>query len=49
MAEPVVLREVSGDGVAVLTLNRPQVLNALSRQLLDELSRWDEHFAPLRA
>jgi enoyl-CoA hydratase len=39
MAEPVVLREVSSDGVALLTLNRPQAMNALSRQLLGELAR----------
>ncbi|HEY6353011.1 MAG TPA: enoyl-CoA hydratase [Burkholderiaceae bacterium] len=38
MTEPVVLREVGGDGVAVVTLNRPQSMNALSRQLLDELA-----------
>jgi enoyl-CoA hydratase len=39
MAEPVVLREVGSDGVAVITLNRPQAMNALSRELLDELAR----------
>jgi enoyl-CoA hydratase/carnithine racemase len=35
MVEPVVLSEVSSDGVALLTLNRPQAMNALSRELLD--------------
>jgi enoyl-CoA hydratase len=39
MAEPVVLHEVSSDGVAVLTLNRPQAMNALSRELLDALAK----------
>jgi len=39
MAEPVVLREVGSDGVAVVTLNRPQAMNALSRELLAELAR----------
>ena len=39
MSESVVLREVGGDGVAVVTLNRPQAMNALSRELLDELAR----------
>ena len=39
MNEPVVLREVGSDGVAVVTLNRPQAMNALSRGLLDELAR----------
>src|SRR5512143_591615 len=39
MVEAVVLREVSSDGVAVVTLNRPHAMNALSRQLLDELAR----------
>src|SRR3974390_2920105 len=36
--EPVLLRE-DGDGVCVLTLNRPQMRNALSEELLSELSR----------
>jgi len=39
MVEPVVLCEVSSDGVAVVTLNRPQAMNALSRELLNELAR----------
>jgi len=39
MAESIVLRDVSEDGVAVLTLNRPRSMNALSRELLDELAR----------
>src|SRR6185503_20638539 len=38
MTEPVVLHEVSPDGVAVVTLNRPQAMNALSRALLDALA-----------
>ena len=39
MVEQVVLCEVSSDGVAVVTLNRPHAMNALSRELLDELAR----------
>jgi len=39
MAESVVLREVSDDGVAVVTMNRPHAMNALSRGLLDDLAR----------
>ncbi|HTP71448.1 MAG TPA: enoyl-CoA hydratase [Burkholderiaceae bacterium] len=39
MPEPVVLCEISPEGVAVLTLNRPHAMNALSRGLLDELAR----------
>ena len=38
MTEPVVLREVDAQGLALITLNRPQVLNALSRDLLDHLA-----------
>jgi enoyl-CoA hydratase len=38
MPEPVVLHELSSDGVATLTLNRPQAMNALSRELLDALA-----------
>jgi enoyl-CoA hydratase len=38
MTDPVVLHEVPSDGVAVVTLNRPQVMNALSRELLDALA-----------
>jgi enoyl-CoA hydratase len=39
MADPTLLSEISDDGVAVVTLNRPQAMNALSRELLDELAR----------
>ena len=39
MSEPVVLRDVGSDGIARVTLNRPQAMNALSRELLDELAR----------
>jgi len=39
MTEALVLCEVSADGVAVLTLNRPQAMNALSRELLNVLAR----------
>ncbi|HEU5296049.1 MAG TPA: enoyl-CoA hydratase [Burkholderiaceae bacterium] len=45
MAEPIVLREVSDDGVAVVTLNRPQAMNALSRELLDALARTIDELA----
>jgi len=39
MSEPVVLRDVGSVGIARVTLNRPQAMNALSRELLDELAR----------
>ena len=39
MSEPVVLRDVGSDDIARVTLNRPQAMNALSRELLDELAR----------
>jgi enoyl-CoA hydratase len=38
MTEPLVLQEVSSDGVAVISLNRPEAMNALSRELLDALA-----------
>jgi enoyl-CoA hydratase len=38
MTTPVVLIERSSEGYAVLTLNRPQAMNALSRQLRSELA-----------
>jgi len=38
MADPLVLSDVSDDGIAVLTLNRPQAMNALSRALLGALA-----------
>jgi len=38
MTEPVVRCEVDAQGIALVTLNRPQVLNALSRELLDLLA-----------
>jgi len=39
MTEPVVLQDLSSDGVATLTLNRPHAMNALSRGLLDALAK----------
>jgi enoyl-CoA hydratase len=38
-SESVVLCEVDAQGIALVTLNRPQVLNALSRELLDRLAQ----------
>ena len=38
MPEPVVRCEVHDHGLAIVTLNRPQALNALSRELLDRLA-----------
>ena len=38
MTGPLVLTEIHPDGYAVLTLNRPEAMNALSRALLDALA-----------
>jgi enoyl-CoA hydratase/carnithine racemase len=38
MSEPLVLVDV-GDGIATVTLNRPQAMNALSRALRAEIVR----------
>lgn len=43
MSEPLVLVEVAGAGYAVLTLNRPQAMNALSRQLCREFTQAVAH------
>ena len=37
MAYETILTEVGDDGVAVVKLNRPDVHNALSQQMVDEL------------
>ncbi len=39
MSEPLVLVDCNTPGLAVLTLNRPQAMNALSAELLAELAR----------
>ena len=44
MEHPIVLRSTE-DGIAVLTLNRPERRNALSLELMLELTRSLEHFA----
>jgi methylglutaconyl-CoA hydratase len=38
MAEPIVLTEVDGRGVATVTLNRPEVHNAFNEQVINRLS-----------
>ena len=38
MSEPLVLIEIHADGYAVLTLNRPLAMNAMSRALLNALA-----------
>jgi enoyl-CoA hydratase len=45
MMDAVVLCDVAADGLATVTLNRPQALNALSRELLDRLAETIDRLA----
>ncbi len=49
MTPPLVLREVHPAGYAVLTLNRPQAMNALSRGLMQSLSEEVQALAAMPA
>ena len=47
MTEPVVLHEVSSEGVAAITLNRPQAMNALNRAVAGALEEALERVAAM--